>query len=419
VTPASFPVRTEPGRRYLVDAADRPFLLHGDTAWSLIAQLRRDDVDLYLEDRRARRFNTLLVNLLEARFATNAPANSYGDQPFLTPDDYSTPNERYFAHADWVLERAAEEGFLILLAPSYMGHGGGGEGWYHAMERMGPERLRDYGRYLGGRYREFTNIVWVHGGDYNPPTKELADAIAEGIAERMPSVLQTAHPGPETPAVAHWGDRPWLALNNVYTYGDVHRASIKQYQRSRLPFFLIEAVYENEHEATAERLRAQAYQAVLSGATGQLFGNNPLWHFDGPGLFAADPDWKQALGSPGTESMTHLHELLSRYAWWALRPDARPGLLSKRIGHRRNRPVAAVADDRSFAVVYLPRRATLRLDLRTIAGSKVALTWYDPSDGRAAVAPESPIPASGRVDLTPTGANAAGDADWVLILEAA
>src|SRR5262249_17993157 len=40
VTPA-FPLRTEPGRRYLVDAVGRPFLLHGDTAWSLIAQLSR------------------------------------------------------------------------------------------------------------------------------------------------------------------------------------------------------------------------------------------------------------------------------------------------------------------------------------------------------------------------------------------
>ena len=74
----AFPLAVRPGERYLDDAEGRPFLIHGDTAWSLIADLTREDVDLYLRDRRARGFNTLLVNLIESRFATNAPANAYG-----------------------------------------------------------------------------------------------------------------------------------------------------------------------------------------------------------------------------------------------------------------------------------------------------------------------------------------------------
>ena len=54
----------------------------------------------------------------------NAPANAYGQEPFLAPGDYDTPNEAYFRHADWVLRRAADKGFLVLLAPSYLGgHG--------------------------------------------------------------------------------------------------------------------------------------------------------------------------------------------------------------------------------------------------------------------------------------------------------
>ena len=50
-----------------------------------------------------------------------------------------------------------------------------------------------------------------------------------------------------------------------------------------MPFFLMESAYENEHDAGEQRLRAQAYQAILSGAMGHLFGNNPIWHFDGAG----------------------------------------------------------------------------------------------------------------------------------------
>ena len=69
LTRGGFPLSVGPGERYLVDAAGRPFLIHGDTAWSLIAQLTREDVELYLDDRRARGFNTILVNLIESRFA--------------------------------------------------------------------------------------------------------------------------------------------------------------------------------------------------------------------------------------------------------------------------------------------------------------------------------------------------------------
>ncbi len=108
---AVFPLAVKPGERYLVDAAGRPFLIQGDAAWSLIAQLTREDVDLYLDDRRARGFNTILVSLIEAKFATNAPANAYGEPPFLTPGDYGTPNEAYFRHADWVLRARGGEGF--------------------------------------------------------------------------------------------------------------------------------------------------------------------------------------------------------------------------------------------------------------------------------------------------------------------
>jgi hypothetical protein len=64
-TTASFPLRLKRGERYLVDSRGQPFLIHGDAAWSLLVQLKRDEVDDYLEDRVARGFNALLVNLIE------------------------------------------------------------------------------------------------------------------------------------------------------------------------------------------------------------------------------------------------------------------------------------------------------------------------------------------------------------------
>ncbi|MBV8361779.1 MAG: DUF4038 domain-containing protein [Deltaproteobacteria bacterium] len=117
----TFPLVARPGQHYLEDAAGKPFLIYGDSALSLIAQLTGEKVDLYLDDKRARGFNALLINLIEHRFSTNAPANAYGQQPFMKSDDYSTTNERHFAHADWVLHQAANKGFLVLPTPSYTG----------------------------------------------------------------------------------------------------------------------------------------------------------------------------------------------------------------------------------------------------------------------------------------------------------
>src|SRR5690606_20547631 len=88
----------------------------------------------------------------------------------------------------------------------------------------------------------------------------------------------------------------------------------------RMPSFLIESTYENEHGATGRQLRMQAYQALLTGAAGHVFGNNPIWHFDGPGIYAAPVDWKEALGSEGARGMTHLMKLMGALPWWELVP---------------------------------------------------------------------------------------------------
>jgi hypothetical protein len=415
----SFPVSVLPSKRHLVDGSRKPFLIQGDAAWSLIAQLTREEVDLYFDDRRARGFNTVLIELIEHRFSTNAPANAYGERPFLITGDYSTPNEQYFVHADWVLRRAAEKGLFVALTPSYTGYGGGSEGWYQEMVANGPSKLRQYGRFLGKRYRDFTNILWVQGGDYNPPDRTLVRAIAEGIEELDPRALHTAHCAPETSALEYWYGESWLRVNSVYTYGPVFRAALKEYARLEgMPFILIESAYENEHNATTQRLRTQAYQAVLAGAAGQIFGNNPIWHFDGPGLYPAPVSWQQAMEGKGTESMTHLHDLFAALPWWLLQPDINNTFLIGGLGSGQDQAVAARATDRSFAIIYMPSNRRITLDMSGLAGPLITARWYDPANGGVSNANGSPFPATGSTAFRPqTVKNSDGFGDWVLILE--
>jgi hypothetical protein len=227
--------------------------------------------------------------------------------------------------------------------------------------------------------------------------------------------------------MAFWQGEPWLQVNNVYTahpdaWSDnpVHAATLEQYARpERMPFFLIEGVYENMHGADERLLRTQAYQAWLCGATGHVFGNDPIWHFDMPG-YPPRPamTWREALGSRGAQSMTHLRNLLAATPWWKLKPDVTNAVVTDGLGPAEDRAVAASSTDRSFALVYLPSSRAITVDLGQLAGPQVAAHWYDPADGRFARVSGSPFPATGSRRLQPTpDPNSSGFDDWVLILE--
>jgi uncharacterized protein DUF4038/collagenase-like protein with putative collagen-binding domain len=426
----SFPLHVERGQHYLEDAGGKPFFMHGDTAWSLIAQTTREEADAYLRDRAARGFNTVLVNLLEHRFASNAPANAYGDEPFLMRGDYASPNEGYFDHAEWVVRRACDLGMLVLLAPSYLGGGGGPEGWYQEMKETGLGNLRRYGRFLGQRFGHLPNIVWVHGGDYNPPDKDLVRAIVKGINDYAPNAVHTAHTGVGASAAEYWSGEPWLSINSVYPSKDaslVYETSLAQHDYGEhMPFFLIEGMYENNpwvcacadnDDPGADELgvRMQAYQAVLSGASGHVFGNNPIWHFDGPGWHPVPMSWQEELDSAGARSMGVLHDLVLSTQWWLLEPDMDDALLVGGRGSSNLRAVAAEATDGSFALVYTPTARDLTVDLTRLSAPLVSARWHDPTSGQVAPVEGSPFPARLQ-NFVPKPRNAGGGSDWVLEL---
>ncbi|MEK1886686.1 MAG: DUF4038 domain-containing protein [Phyllobacterium sp.] len=403
--------------RYLEDAAGRPFLITGDAAWSLIGDLSREDADKYLADRQRRGFNTILVSLIEHQFSRNAPRNFYKRQPFLPNGAFSKPNDAYFADADWILERARERGFLVLLAPAYMGANGGGQGWFSEMVAAGPYALKSYGRYLAQRYRNFRNIVWVHGGDYDPPDKTLVNAVAEGIREIDPDAIQTMHAGRDTDVASIWRGENWLKFDTVYTYGDVAAATLKRYRDGPArPYIFIEGIYEGEHHSTEQTIRGIAYGALLSGASGQVFGNNPIWHFAGPSLFEQPTNWQEALASRGAQSITHLKTLFDSLAWWTLKPE-QGKLLVNLDPPLPGYAIGSLSADGKLAMIYVADRGAAVLSTAQLASTTPTARWVDPSSGQYS---EAATEKTDRPDVirfrVPRSQNSAGFFDWVLVL---
>ena len=112
-SPASeprFPLKIAEGQRFLVDQDGTPFLVVGDVAWSLIVQLHEADIDRYLDDRRSRGFNSIIVNLIEHKFCTNAPKTRAGLTPFKRVGDFSVRSPRILISPTRSSRRPGTEG---------------------------------------------------------------------------------------------------------------------------------------------------------------------------------------------------------------------------------------------------------------------------------------------------------------------
>jgi Protein of unknown function (DUF4038)/Putative collagen-binding domain of a collagenase len=425
ISKAVFPLSVSPSRRYLVDANQTPFLIHGDAGWSVIAQLTREDAEIYLEDRRRRGFNLVLINLLEHWFADHPPLDVYGTAPFTSPGDFSTPNAAYFSHAREIVRSAGKKGIAVLLCPAYLGGDGGQEGWYREMKQNGPEKLRAYGEYVGAHFREFENVIWLEGGDYLPPAEDLAlvDAVAQGIKKASPLQLQAAHWNPETSGFDVKMAATSLDLNTTYTYHPAYLKGLADDAHGKgPPHFLVESKYELERESTQRWIRAQSYYALLTGAMGELYGNRWIYGFTRPTLWGrlTGRNWITALDSPAARSMGHVRALFAKLPWTSLVPDETFEVLTTGQGWKGslNYPVLAWSPDGRLALAYVPTAEGVSINLDKLSRSLRA-RWYDPTNGQFSEALGSPISASGTRPFEPPGSNAAGDSDWLLLLETA
>jgi hypothetical protein len=411
-----FPLAISDDHRHLQDSSGAPFLVLGDTAWSLVAQLDDSDIEHYLDDRASRGFNAIIVNLLEHKFASRAPANVRGVRPFAKQSTFDRPNREYFDAVHRAIEAAHQRGISVWLCPAYLGWDGGDEGFFREIEAAGQAALRRYGRFVGEHFKDLPNIVWMLGGDYAFPASRrwLGDELAAGLREGGARQLMTGH-GRQTSAVETFGDRDWLAIDTVYSYLEDIRAPLRsaRVRRPRRPFVLIESTYEGEHDASPAQIRFQAWAAMLSGAAGQFFGNNPIWHFDGPTLYKYEGTWQQALAAAGSRDMARLGAFFRAHPWTDLEPDPDGRIAVINSGPL---PIAATSTDGTLSIVYVPAHGRgprqLRLDRRF---PSARAQWFDPSSDAPLVDVTLPT-VTEAVHLQTPRNNGAGANDWVLVL---
>lgn len=420
------PLRASDDGRRIVHADGTPFFWLGDTAWELFHRLDREETELYLEDRRSKGFNVIQAVVLAELDGLNVP-NRYGHTP-LIGNDPARPNEDYFRHVDYVVDRAEAKGMFIGMLPTW------GDKfnlrWGVGPEVFTPENARAYGEFLGRRYRD-RPVIWILGGDRSPESDThlaIVRAMAAGIeAGSGGSQLMTYHPMGANASSTWFHDDPWLDLNMFQSgHGEIdnpnYRMTLRDYRRLPVkPVLDGEPRYE-DHPINWQPqrgwydefdVRQAAWWSVLSGAAGHTYGDHNIWQMWEPGrepVSAARTPWREAIHHPGSRQMGLMRQLLEAGPFLQLGPDTAALVgVPEGAGHQ----VAARASDGSRLYAYTPLGAPLTVRMDRLSGGGVRASWFDPRTGVTTEIGTRSTTAEETFD--PPGEEGRGN-DWVLLL---
>ena len=427
-------LKVSDNKRFLVTADGRPFFWLGDTAWELFHRLNREDAERDPMNRAKLRF-TVIQAVALAEFDGLTVPNAYGDTP-LRENDPTQPNERYFAHVDWIVAKANSLGLYVGFLPTWGDKWN--KKWGTGPEIFTPENAELYGVWLGRRYKD-AGLVWILGGDRpidNERQKEIIRAMARGLrAGDEGRHLITLHPPGGNGSSTWFHDEDWLDFNmrqNGHgaeftgrydqTNADYDRTPVK-------PVLDAEPIYEDHPVAFDAKkfghsivgdVRRPLYWDLFSGACGHTYGNHAVWQMwttERTPINNPLMPWTEAIEQPGAAQMQHGRALIESRPFLSRIPDPTI-IVTDRVptsvpGEGRYRFVATRDVDGTYAMVYAPVGRTFRVRMNAIAGAKVKAWWFNPRTGAATAI--GTFDNSGERAFTPPDKGEM--VDWVLVLD--
>ena len=203
-------IRVSANGRYFVKADGTPFFWLGDTAWCIFNHPSPDDVDLYLDDRKAKGFT--VIQGCVAVWDYRNRANPDGQLPFVNGDPGSV-NEAYFKNVDSIIDKAAERGLYMAVLPFWTKNTRSGPA-------ADPEKMKSYCRFLAKRYAG-RNVFWVLGGDTSGTVSSPSSTRRPPVCSREPRtpgsrrIMITFHPTGRQSSSFWFQERPWLDFNAI------------------------------------------------------------------------------------------------------------------------------------------------------------------------------------------------------------
>ncbi len=391
-----------PEKRYLQYEDGHPFFYLGDTAWELFHRLTKDEARMYLTDRSMKGYTVIQAVILAELDGLRVP-NSNGDLPFAD-DQFTKPNEAYFRHVDAIINIMDSLGMVVGLLPT----------WGDKINKargVGPvifdkeEKSENYGKFLGNRYKNYKNIIWILGGDrnfdgYQSVIRAMARGIAVGISgkEDYSRCLMTLHPTGRSSSSQLFHQEEWLDFNmqqNGHCYDvDVWERISHDYNLQPVkPVMDGEPLYD-EHPVCFDRAkhgtsmdfqtRRFFYHEVFSGAFGHTQGCHAIWQMWTPDRNPVNGPirpWYESLPLIASYQMGYGRALMESRPFFTRIPDQALILDGQRDGLRH---LSATRDrNGSYAMIYSEQGDSFAVNLQLLSGKKITAWWFDVRSGRS------------------------------------
>jgi len=392
------PVRVSENGRYLINEDGSPFFYLGDTAWELFHRLNREEADIYLTNRAEKGFTVIQGVVLSQIGGLDVP-NANGHLPFQNKDP-EKPNEDYFKHVDYIVDKAEDLGLVIGMLPT----------WGSYWSSLNPEQViftvdnaLNFGRFLGKRYKE-KPVIWILGGDHNIHTdseRQIIESMAKGLLGGDEGRhLITFHPRGPGLSSDYFHDAEWLDFNmfqsshaghdhdnGLFAENDYSLEPVKptldgepRYENLQVGFYF--RGFNRLDRFDDYDVRQAAYWSILAGACGHTYGHSSIWQMYAPGrdpIIAAVMPWYDALDHPGAFQMGHVRKLFEARSFTKLVPNQEMIKNGPTTGGAKIR--AAVASDATYAIVYSPRGESFSIDKSVIEARRIKEIWFDPRYG--------------------------------------
>ena len=416
-----------PEGHFLSGADGSPFFWLADTAWQLIQWTTRDECSYYLQTR-ARQGYSVIQTVALAEFDGVKEPTATGLLPFADSDP-RRPNEAFFDRIVEIVDEAASLGLYVALVATWGDK-------LTAPWGAGPRLFRNdnldvahgYARYLAGKLRDRTNVLWILGGDrpprlsalghdqqmrmaketgfpadqdWTPIWRALAAGLKEG-SEATPTIVYHPQGGASSSATLH--NETWLSMNGMQSgHGSGHDVPVwnwiaHDYALSPTkPALDLEPNYEDHPYNPWPRwdpatgyfsdhdVRKQVYRSVLAGGCGVTYGHHSIWQFASKRhevINHAKLDWISALERPASRQVGFLRKLMLSRPYFRRIPDQ--SLIVGDAGSGGLHLQAARDREGTYAFIYFPLiDLPATIDLARLKATHFRAWWYDTRTGIA------------------------------------
>ena len=419
-------------RRYLMEG-DKPFFWLGDTAWLMLLKLDEDEIYTYLRNRKEKGYNVIQTVLIQS--PQDVESSRASGRKDVTKSEY-------WNFVDQILDMAEQMGLYIGLLPAW--------GSLVKSNILNMETMRIYANFLGKRYQNRKNLIWILGGDVRGDVGyDVFCLEGEILKSYNPERIIAYHPFGRTSSSLWFHNEPWLDMNLFQSgHRRYDQASLGEWDDNaeRETFFgednwkyvdrdlsydIVKPTLDAEpsYEGIPQGLhnprnpyweewdvRRYAYWSVFAGAAGHTYGSNSIMKFyddfNERGAYGVRELWQDAMHHPGCAQLKYLKDLMESVDFINGKADDSLLLFGQKERYHR----ISVFAGEDYILCYDYMGDEFLLDLRRFQNMALDAWWMDPRNNSLSYI--TTIKGQEKWLASPVARKEKAN-DWVLILKKA